>query len=164
MFLSSGFREDEGVDSGERLVGLEAHDSEGKGVLIFLDFTKMEEATLGANEEVLEPLLSRVGRHAMSRPSASTGDDEELAVALKPFVSMAVAAEEQARLLELKKGAGEVDLDLLARTNHPAVGEWRLVAADNHEVNFSVLLKSLKFPQIPSGLFLALFLGQAREV
>jgi hypothetical protein len=61
--------------------------------------------------------------------------------------------------LELKKRVDEVSLDLFVWTDHPVVGERRLVTADNNEINLRVLLEFFKFAQEKSGLFPDLFFG-----
>ncbi|MBP1698834.1 MAG: hypothetical protein H6Q41_4022, partial [Deltaproteobacteria bacterium] len=60
---------------------------------------------------------------------------------------------------EPNKGIGKIHLNLLVWTDYPAIGERRLVAADNDEINLLVILESFKFAHIPSGLFSDLFLG-----
>jgi hypothetical protein len=52
--------------------------------------------------------------------------------------------------MELKKRIGEIDLDLPVGTDHPAVGERRLMTADNDEINPRVLF--------------TLFFAQGREI
>jgi hypothetical protein len=159
VLLSPDFWEDQWVKGHKCPIGFETHDSEGKGIIIIFYLTEVEKATFRAREEVLGPLLPRIDRHAMSRSTSPPGDDEEFAVPLKPFVRMAVATQEQASLLELKKRIGKADLNLLAWMDHPTVGERRLVTADNDEINLCVLLEYFKFTQIPSILFPDLFFG-----
>jgi len=120
---------------------------------------EVEKATFGAREEVLVTSLPRIDHHLMSRSASSPRDDEEFVLHLKPFVRMTMSTEKYLSFMELKKRAGKVDFNLLAWTDHPAVGERRLVAADNNEINLRVLFEFLKFAQIPLGLFLDLFFG-----
>jgi hypothetical protein len=61
--------------------------------MIALYLTKVEKATFGARKEVLVTLLSGIDHNFMSRTTPSPGDDEKLAVCLKPLIRMAVAAE-----------------------------------------------------------------------
>jgi len=124
----------------------------------------VEKAKLGAGEEVTIALLSGVDHHLMPRPTPSSRDDEVFAVHLKPLIRMTVPAEEHTSLLETKKRVGKIDFDFLIRTDHPAVGEGGLVAADNNGINLRFLFESLKLLQIPLKLFLVLFLRQGREI
>ena len=93
VFLSSHLWDDERVDTCECVIGFEAHNSTDKGVMMVFYLTEVKKTTFGAREEVLAAPLSRIDHHRMSRPAASSRDDEELSVCLKPLIRMAVAAE-----------------------------------------------------------------------
>jgi hypothetical protein len=72
----------------------EANDSEDKCVVTALYLAEVEKAKFRARKDVLVTALSGIDDNLVPRPTPSPGDNEELAVRLKPLIRMAVTAEE----------------------------------------------------------------------
>jgi hypothetical protein len=111
-------------------------------IVLDLKRDKVEKANFGTGKEVGITALWRIDKNLVPRSTSSTRDDKELAALLKTFVGMAMSTEKETGLSVVKKRINKECSDLLVRPDHPAVGQWRLMAADNDIVNSFVLFKS----------------------
>jgi hypothetical protein len=138
------FGEGHRVDDCEGLFRFEAEDSVSKDPVVDFYFTKMEKAKFGARKQVIVGTILGIDGNSVSRSASSAGNDEELILELKSFISVAVAAEEQTCLLEAHKRVGKVSFGPLIRGHDPAIRKGRLVTTDDDVIDSRVPIESFK--------------------